>query len=338
MTEPAQILNRHGVDLKAFNEEIRPAAQPVIMKGVVEDWPVVRAARESPRALANYLIGHDGGKPAILTSRPAGTDGHLFYREDLKGFNFTRTHGSISAAIERLVSEIGQTDTPPLFLESMSTAEFLPTFAAQHPMPLVDAQYGPRVWIGNRVKVQTHYDLQYNIACVVGGRRRFTLFPPEQIVNLYPGPIEFTPSGVPISMVPFVNPDHARFPRYAEALRHAQTAELEPGDAIYIPYAWWHQVESLTPFNVLVNYWWDDARSFGSPYTVLLHAAVALRDLPADQRKVWQGLFSHFIFSDPDVSLGHLTPQQRGLMGPNSPRRMQEVRQILMQALGAKLP
>ena len=29
----------------------------------------------------------------------------------------------------------------------------------------------------------------------------------------------------------------------------AQTAELEPGDAIYIPYFWWHHVRSLTGFN-----------------------------------------------------------------------------------------
>ena len=29
-----------------------------------------------------------------------------------------------------------------------------------------------------------------------------------------------------------------------------------PGDAIYIPPLWWHHVESLGQFNVLVNYWY----------------------------------------------------------------------------------
>lgn len=166
---------------------------------------------------------------------------------------------------------------------------------------------------------------------MVAGRRRFTLFPPEQLANLYPGPIDFTPAGTPVSMVQFVAPDLARFPRYTEALRHARSAELEPGDAIYIPYAWWHAVESLTPLNALVNYWWNDAPRLGSPYAVLLHAAMSLRDLPADQRHVWKAMFEHFIFQDPAHSMAHLAPEHRGLLGPPSARRMQEVRSVLAQ-------
>jgi hypothetical protein len=332
MSETAQILVRDDVDLKTFNEEIRPAAQPVIMKGLVRDWPAVLAARDSPRALADYLRGFDRGRQIIVVERPAGSTGHLFYNPQMSGFNFTRLPGQIGATLDRLLALADQTDAPGVFLESLPTEEFLPGFAAAHPMPFVDAQFGPRVWIGNRIKVQTHFDPLYNIACVIGGRRRFMLFPPEQVANLYPGPIDFTPAGTPISMVPFIAPDLEGFPRYAEALRHARSAELEPGDAIYIPYAWWHAVESLTPFNALVNYWWNDAPRIGSPYAALLHAALSLRDLPADQRKVWHGMFEHFIFADPEVSMRHLAPEHRGLLGPPSARRTQEVRTVLTQA------
>jgi len=242
MSETAQILVRRDVDLKTFHEDIRPAGVPVVMKDLVHDWPVVRAARESPRALADFLRGYDRGRNIIVVELPAAVRGHMFYRADMRGFNFTRSSGQIGATLERLLSMPEDPDAPVLFVESMPVEEFMPDFAAAHPMPFVDRQYGPRICIGGRVKVQTHFDLQYNVACVVGGRRRFTLFPPEQVVNLYPGPIDFTPSGTPLSMVPFVAPDHARFPRYAEALRHAQAAELEPGDALYVPYGWWHHV------------------------------------------------------------------------------------------------
>ena len=333
MSETAQILVRDDVDLKTFNEEIRPAAQPVIMKGLVRDWPVVRAARESPRAFVDYLHGLDRGRQIIVVERPAGSSGHLFYNPQMSGFNFTRVPGTISATLERLLLLADAPEAPTVFLESLPTDDFLPDFAAAHPMPFVDKQFGPRIWIGNRTRVQTHFDPLYNIACVVGGRRRFTLFPPEQIANLYPGPIDFTPAGTPISMVPIGEPDFARFPRYTEALRHARSAELEPGDAIYIPYAWWHSVESLTPFNALVNYWWNDAPRMGSAYAVLLHAALSLRDLPADQRRVWRGMFEHFIFSDPEVSMRHLAPEHRGMLGPPSANRTQEVRAVLVQAL-----
>ena len=176
----------------------------------------------------------------------------------------------------------------------MQTDDFLPDFAAAHRNPLLAKTCGRASGSATRTKVQTHYDLLSNIACVVGGRRRFTLFPPDQLPNLYMGPVDFTPSGTPISLVPLNSPDLTRFPRFAEALRHAQQAELEPGDALYIPYGWWHHVESLTPFNVLVNYWWNSAPSYGSPYGVLLHAALALRDLPAEQRAVWREMFEHW--------------------------------------------
>ncbi len=327
----AQILVRHHVDLKTFRDEIVPACQPVVLKELVSDWPAVKAARESPRALANYLQSFDRGNQVIVMEAPPSIRGRIFYREDMSGLNFERRPGALSATLDRLLAQASDPNPPTLFIESAPTENVLPAFSAAHPMPLVAPEFQPRIWLGNSVTVRTHFDLFENIACAVGGRRRFTLFPPDQLANLYLGPVDFTPSGVPVSMVPLHDPDLERFPRFAEALRHAQTAELEAGDALYIPYGWWHHVESLTPFNVLVNYWWNTAPRMGSPFGVLLHAALSLRDMPADQRAVWRALFEHFIFTDPETSMGHLRPEQRGLLGPPSAARTREVRNILAQ-------
>jgi oxalate decarboxylase/phosphoglucose isomerase-like protein (cupin superfamily) len=57
--------------------------------------------------------------------------------------------------------------------------------------------------------------------------------------------------------VSFRDPDFTRFPRFREALKHAIVAELEPGDALYIPSLWWHHVESIGVLNAMVNYWWS---------------------------------------------------------------------------------
>ncbi len=334
--ETAQIVVRHDVDLKAFREEIQPAAEPVVLKNLVDHWPIVRAGRESPRALADFIERLDRGITVPIIEVPASLGGRLFYRDDMSGFNFERRVAGITDTLERLLALAAEPDPVSLFIESMRTEQYLPDFAASHLNPLLPPTVLPRIWIGNRVTVQTHYDLLENIACVVGGRRRFTLFPPAQIANLYMGPVEFTPAGTPISMVPLHNPDLQRYPRFTEALRHARSAELEPGDGLYIPYAWWHHVESLTPFNALVNFWWNETASAGSPYSVLLHAALKLRDLPPPQRAVWRAFFDHLVFTDPEQALGHLAPEHRGLLGPPSPKRVSEVREILAQAFAAQ--
>lgn len=78
--------------------------------------------------------------------------------------------------------------------------------------------------------------------------------------NLYIGPLDFAPTGGAISMTRLDRPDDPRFPRLHHALEHSLTAELQPGDAIYIPPLWWHHVESLQTLNALVNYWWKGPR------------------------------------------------------------------------------
>ena len=65
---------------------------------------------------------------------------------------------------------------------------------------------------------------------------------------------------------------------------------------------------------------------------MLLHAALALRDLPPDQRAVWRAMFEHLVFTAPEDAMAHLPPEQRGLLGPPSAERTGEVRGILAQA------
>jgi hypothetical protein len=329
MNDIAQIPVRRGVDRETFESQIVHAAAPAVFEGLIEDWPLVRAARESRLALARAIAALDAGRKPFVIEAPAEVDGRIFYRDDLAGFNFTRQPAGISATVDRLVQLAEDPCAPAVFLESLPANAYLPGFAGAHRMPLLDSRVEARIWIGNAVKINTHFDLAYNIACVAGGRRRFTLFPPDQIDNLYLAPLDFTPSGAPVSLVQFSNPDLIRFPRFAEALQHAWEAELEPGDALYIPFGWWHHVESLTPFNVLVNYWWDDAPDFGAPHGALMHALLTIRDLPADQRSVWELVFKQLVFTDPERALAHLSPAQRGMLAPPSAERTRKLRLTL---------
>jgi hypothetical protein len=321
------------VDSQTFRERIFPGNRPAVLRGVVAAWPAVAASLKSAQAMADYLLGLEQGGPLPLITAPPAIKGRFFYREDMQSANFERRPVPLSAGLHALLTHLTDPNPPAIFMESAPLPDCLPTFARFQKLDLLDASIVPRIWIGNAVTVQTHYDFYSNIACVVAGRRRFTLFPPEQLPNLYPGPMDVTLAGVPVSMVRLEEPDYARYPRFRLALEHAQVAELEPGDALFIPYAWWHRVESLAAFNVLVNYWWNDNKFPLSPLDSLLHATFALRELPIEQRAVWRNLFDYYVFQTSGDPLGHLAPGGRGLMGSRDEHALHTVRKLLLKSL-----
>jgi hypothetical protein len=324
------------VGAERFREEILPAGQPAVLRGVVADWPAVRAGRESPAAMANYLRAFDTGASAEAMIGDPSIRGRFFYNDAMTGLNFERRTDRFTALLDRLLGLLDEASPPAVYVGAMPVPATLPNFARDNVLPLLDPSIAPRLWVGNRVTVQTHYDISSNVACVVAGRRRFTVFPPEQLANLYVGPLEFTLAGQPISMVRLDAPDHERYPRYRDALATAQSAELAPGDAVFVPYMWWHHVESRETFNVLVNYWWDEAPAWaGSPFEALIHALSSIRALPPEKRELWRQVFEHYVFNTGDP-VAHLTEAQKGLQGKPSPQIAEFIRQSLLRALSRK--
>ena len=323
---------RHLSDPAEFHQEIAPSARPVIMRGLVADWPSVQAGLRAPDALADHLMSFDAGLtvPTIVASPE--TRGRFFYNADLTGPNFRTVAGTITGVMRTLLNSQGTASPPAIAMQSLPEPTNLPGFARVNPNPLLAADIAPRLWIGNRATVQTHHDLQDNLACVVGGRRRFILFPPDQTANLYIGPLEKTPAGPPISMVQLASPDIERHPRFQDAWAAAEVAELEPGDALFIPYMWWHHVEALDGFSVLANYWWN-AAAHHRPKDAMVHAMMEIRDLPQPQREAWRAMFDAFVFDAGAEPGDHLPAVARGVKGRLSEEGRRHYRRMLAQAL-----
>jgi hypothetical protein len=327
---PRPIAEAGPVDHARFHAEIRPACQPVVMRGLAAGWPGVAAARESDRSIARYLLGFEPTREVGGIMLPPEAEGRFFYNADMTGFNFTTHQGRLGAFLGELLRMADEPQPKGMAVQSEKIPELLPGFVEANPMPLLPGVV-PRIWLGNRIRVAPHYDLMENVGVCLAGRRRFTLFPPEQLPNMYAGPFELTPAGTPVSMVDPIAPDLERYPRYAEAWAHAQQATLEPGDALYIPYAWWHGVDALEPLSILVNYWWNEApEGSGGGYDALLHAMLSYRHLPADERAVWRGMYEHYVFGDADPA-AHLPAHAMGIMGPPSPRLFGQMRAMLQR-------
>ncbi|MGB6231577.1 MAG: cupin-like domain-containing protein [Litorimonas sp.] len=304
---------RQSVDVA----ELEARTTPLVLRDFAADWPAVRAARTSTPDAIDYFRRFDVGAVVPIAVGPPAIRGRIFYDDAHTGINVDRGQAYFSTLLDQL-SEHGTKDTPPaIYMASVGLDECVPGFAAENPVDFGGRDPLASLWIGTKTRIAAHNDLPLNVACVAAGRRRFTLFPPDQTPNLYVGPFEHTPAGRPISLVDFHDPDLVRFPRFARAAEVAQTVILEPGDALFIPSMWWHHVEALEAFNVLVNYWWRRSpKHLGTPQDALMHAMLALRDLPEDERETWRGLFDHYVFGDADTPRAHVPDAIRGLLSP----------------------
>ncbi|MFT5693231.1 MAG: hypothetical protein ACI92E_002568 [Oceanicoccus sp.] len=324
----------HGVDTDTFQREIAPLNKPAHLKSLVGNWPAVKKGILSPVDLATYLKKLDNGTPTGAAVAEPSAKGRFYYSGDLQGVNFKRTQVTLTIAIDRLLKIFDHTNPYAIAIQAVPIAETLPGFIEDNRQPLLDEPVAPTLWLSNKSVVAPHYDIFDNIACVVAGARKFTVFPPNQINNLYVGPILDAPGGVPISMVDVREPDLAKFPNYSKALDVAQEAVLEPGDAIYIPGLWWHAVESLENLNVLVNYWWGGmSDNLISPNDSLLHSMLTIAKLSPAQRQGWRDLFDYYVFQTSGDPAAHLPQDITDIVTSLNPEQKKRVLSFLSERL-----
>jgi hypothetical protein len=338
MTQPlrsVRVLEGLAPDAVPYGE-LLAIQQPVLLKAIVREWGLTRS--ESAASAARYLTSFYQGRPVVAFVARSELGGRFGYTADATRLDFQSEKGQLNEYLDRLLSDAGD-DAPSIYIGSTDVDRFLPGFRAQndlvlnHPMfqaspPVVGA------WIGNRTTALAHHDMSHNITCVAVGRRRFTLFPPEQVVNLYPGPLEPTPGGQVVTMADINAPDYTRFPRLREALAAAQVAELGPGDALFFPAMWWHQVEALDRFNVMINYWWNTVPDFmDTPHNTLLHALLSLRDRPEAEKQAWRAMFEYYVFGPSARAGEHLPEAARGVLGAMDELKARRLRAQLLQRL-----
>lgn len=332
----ATIREFHTSDDDLVRREVFGSGQPAVLRGFVSRWPAVNV--QSPAAQVEYLRLFDSGTPVDAVMTPPEVGGRIFYDQAMKGFNFVRNRLPIATIAEQVLRYSRFERAPAVAAQSALIRDCLPGFSGENALPLLSDAVLPRIWLGNAITTPTHLDEWNNIGCVVAGRRRFTLFPPQQVANLYIGPLDFAPTGAPMSLVTLHEPDFERFPKFRAALAAAMSAELAPGDAIYIPPLWWHHVESLEQFNVLVNYWWhaaSDSQPVGaaSGFDTLIHALLNLRTLPPATREAWRALFDHFVFGAQADVTGHIPAHRHGMLGSLSPEDVARLRAYLKERL-----
>ena len=316
--------------------ELLESGKPAVLRGLARRWGLVQAGLRSVDDAMSYLRSFYNGKVLSASFAAPQVAGRLFYNDDFTKLNFEARRTSLGEVLDQIRLHLEDEHPPTTYIGSTLVDSYLPGMRKENDLGFaahgVDAP--PTIWIGNRTVASCHYDAPNNIACVAVGRRRFTIFPPHQVFNLYPGPMELNPGGQVVSLVNFSNPDYERFPRFREALEHGYSATLEPGDAIFVPAMWWHHVEGLSPFNTLVNYWWNSAPKYiPSPMSSLYHAIWSIRDRSDAEKQAWKEVFEYYVFGPASRAGEHLPEQARGLLGPIDETRARQIRAMLLNSL-----
>src|SRR5690242_10878788 len=189
--------------------ELLAGNEPVVLRGLVRNWPLVQAGRNGAREAMRDLLAHYNGKPVQYSHGGPEVAGRPFYNQDFTALNTELRRGRLDALLEEILAHAGDAHPPTWYLASTPVDVILPGLRAGNDLDFASqgVRAPPAIWIGNRTIASCHYDAPSNIACVVVGRRRFTLFPPEQVRNLYLGPLELTPGGQAVSTVDIDNPD-----------------------------------------------------------------------------------------------------------------------------------
>ena len=318
---------------QAFLDAVVAPCRPRVLRGLAANWPAVRASG-SPQEFRAYLRRFEaqGTIEAFFGQRAIG--GKYYYGDELRGFNFERRILAFPQALDAIFGAERAEEGPSVYIGSVPAEAYLPGFGEENGTKLAGAAASPRIWLGHASTVSGHYDAYDNLAIVVAGKRRFTLYAPELIGDLYIGPIDHTMAGQPISLAMSAAPGDPRYTRFDAVRDQALVVELEPGDALYLPKLWWHQVEATAAFNGLVNYWWDAFKQGpDAPYAAMLLAMITLAERPAPEREAWRAYFDHYVFRGEGHPLAHLPEDKHGVLGPLQPDNYGRLRALVMHML-----
>jgi hypothetical protein len=218
-----------GLSPKLFFENYYYANRPVLIRGLMHDWPAL--SRWSPE----YFGERFGDETVEITtgreSDPRFEDRFPNHRHQMTMREFVEIITRAKGNDVYLVAKNRLLDREP-FLELRRDVLFPEGFLTTG--PYADP---PRIWIGGEGTITPlHHDASNIFFGQVYGRKLVRLIPPSEIDNLYNDRTCF-------SEIDLDDVDYMRFPKFRPVT--VVQVIVQAGDFLLLPLGWWHQVRSL---------------------------------------------------------------------------------------------
>lgn len=226
------IPRRTDLSAEAFLEQYYAPGRPVILSGAIDSWPAL--SKWTPEYLRDLVgsatIECQGGRKANAK------------------FELEKDSHKRQMPFDEFIDQIVATSGNDLYLtayNSAANAAALAPLAAdmgeiEAVLDRPGAQNPGMIWIGPKgTFTPLHHDLTNNLIVQVVGRKRVVMASPAETPKLYNRLHVFSDVG----NVTDPDLDRSAYPKVADARLHEVV--MEPGEALFVPIGWWHQVEAL---------------------------------------------------------------------------------------------
>jgi hypothetical protein len=239
---------RSGISAQEFLELYYAVGRPVILTGEMEGWPALR------RWTPDYLKARIGAAPVEFQGgRTANARFEMEkdrHRKEAPFDAFIDAIGKEGAGNDAYITAYNSDRNIQALAPLGEDMGFLDKFLTREP----PAPTG-MMWIGPAGTLTSlHHDLTNNFIAQLVGRKRLKILPASEVGRVYNHQHVFSA----ISDLDDPDLDLTRFPRLTGA--RAYEIILEPGEILFVPLAWWHQVKSLD-FSVtatFTNFLWPN--------------------------------------------------------------------------------
>lgn len=262
----------HQPSLEAFQIHLDRHTTPLLLTGIIDDWPAIQKWQD-PSHLLRLTLGGRRCVPIEIGE----TYTHADWRQEIMPFRkFFQTY-----LLPDKPNEIGYLGQHNLFhqLPALQREIRTPDYCFSAPpeaipvsrlgLPTVPPVDEPQknFWLGPKgTRTPLHTDPYHNIFCQIVGYKYVRLYPPEATESVYPRGIdenginESNTSQVEIRLDRALPGDVAvdeqqMFPQFMSQDDYCE-AIVGPGECLYIPAGWWHYIESLTT-SYSVSFWWN---------------------------------------------------------------------------------
>jgi hypothetical protein len=226
----AKVEKRRNVDPDEFLEKYLRASRPVVLQGIADDWPALR--RWSPGDLKSRFGEHEIEVQLNRESDSSYEENSLAHRQKIKLADYVDKVMSGGPSNDYYMTANNLLLRSPAFAPLLADVGTLPPYC--DPSGLAQRSH---FWFGPAGTVTPlHHDTVMLFHTQIMGRKRWRFVSPLDTPKVYNFNAVFSPVDVD-------KPDLVRFPRFSQV--KVLEVVVEPGETVFLPLGWWHQVTSL---------------------------------------------------------------------------------------------